>query len=109
MEVHGLLDPATHGSYLDSYGKFGPQLARVSESYTAWRFGLGLEIMVNPRLRIPFRLIGIYAPIERDTIDDLVVQDQDMPNGPTTGIRYRSTWQWQAQVSLGVIYDFKLF
>ena len=31
MEVRGLLDPATHGSYVDSFGKLGPQLARVSE------------------------------------------------------------------------------
>lgn len=79
-----------------------------SEDYTAWRFGLGLEIMVNPRLRIPFRLIGIYAPMDRSTIDDLVVQETN-ESGAITGIRYRSTWHWQAQVSLGVIYDFSLF
>ena len=86
-----------------------PITGTYSEDYTALRFGIGLEIMVSSRLRIPFRLTGIYAPIDRDTIDDLVVQDQAVPNGPTTGIRYRSTWNWQAQVSLGVIYDFALF
>ena len=37
MEVHGLLDPATHGSYVDSFGKLGPQLTRVSECYTLWQ------------------------------------------------------------------------
>ena len=86
-----------------------PITGTYSEDYTALRFGIGLEIMVNPRLRIPFRVTGIYAPMDRDTIDDLVVQDQAVPNGPTTGIRYRSTWNWQAQVSLGIIYDFALF
>ena len=86
-----------------------PITGTYSESYTALRFGIGLEMMVTPRLRIPFRLIGIYTPADRDTIDDLVVQEQAGPNGPTTGIRYRSNWHWQAQVSLGVIYDFALF
>ena len=37
MEVRGLLDPATHGSYVDSFGKLGPQLARVSECYALWQ------------------------------------------------------------------------
>ena len=37
MEVHGLLDPATHGSYVDSFGKLGPQLGHVSECYLLWQ------------------------------------------------------------------------
>ena len=37
MEAHGLLDPSTHGGYVDSFGKLGPQLARVSKCYTLWQ------------------------------------------------------------------------
>jgi hypothetical protein len=46
--------------------------------------------------------------MDRSTIDDLAVQETN-ESGATTGIRYRSAWHWQAQVSLGVIYDFTLF
>ena len=37
MEVRGLLDPATHGNYVDSFGKLRPQLARVAECYALWQ------------------------------------------------------------------------
>ena len=84
-----------------------PLTGAASEDYTAWRFGFGFDIMLNKQMRIPIRIAASYTPLDRETIDDLVVKE--MSNGVVSGIQYRSTWQWQPQISLGFSYDFAHF
>ena len=44
----------------------------IYEDYTAWRFGIGIEIMVTDQLRIPIRFSANYAPSDRDNLDDVL-------------------------------------
>lgn len=37
FETHGLLQPATHGHYLDAYAGLVPALRELEETYTAWK------------------------------------------------------------------------
>jgi hypothetical protein len=85
-----------------------PLLDPKEDSYTAWRFGFGFDFMINDRLRVPFRLIAIYAPIDRSDLTDYI-KEETGPTGLTTGFKYRSKWEWQPQVTLGLTYDFHLF
>lgn len=92
----------------EGYALVPPITGVASESYTAWRFGLGFDILLNNRMRIPLRITANYTPMERNTIDDLVVKEEGV-GGAVVGIRYRSTWHWQPHVSFGFRYDFALF
>jgi len=37
MEVHGLLDPATHGGYVDAFGKLEKIRSQVAKAYQGWQ------------------------------------------------------------------------
>ena len=37
MEVHGLLDPATHGGYVDAFGKLEKIRSQVAKAYQVWK------------------------------------------------------------------------
>ena len=77
------------------------QVDTIYDDYTAWRFGLGIEIIVDEHLRIPLRFLANYAPTERENLDDVL--ELDLTN---MQIRYKSEWVWQPQISLSVVYDF---
>ena len=69
-----------------------------NESYTAWHFGIGFDFMIDETFSIPLRIKGVYAPAQRETLNDLLAFDlQD-------GILVKSNWEWQAMISLGLTY-----
>ena len=78
-----------------------------SQDYTAWIFGFGLDFMLNDTLRIPFRIMAVYAPLDRSDLSERIELES---NGNTiTGFRFNSQWEWQPRISLGLSYDFKSF
>jgi len=36
-ETHGLLDPSTHGRFVDAFGRLGGQINKVREAFQIWR------------------------------------------------------------------------
>ena len=85
-----------------------PLLEPNKESYTAWRFGFGFDFMLSDRLRLPLRILAIYAPIDRSDLSEYIIVESG-PSGVTTGFKYRSQWEWQPQITLGLSYDFQVF
>ena len=75
------------------------------ESYTAWRFGIGFEVFIDDSFSIPFRLQAIYAPLNGDNLDDRV-EIGALSGNTLASFKYKSKWEWQPQVSLGLTYHF---
>ena len=73
-----------------------------SQDYTAWIFGFGLDFMLNDTLRIPFRILAVYAPLDRSDLSERIELESN-------GFRFNSQWEWQPRISLGLSYDFKSF
>ncbi|MAD61813.1 MAG: hypothetical protein CMH49_09945 [Myxococcales bacterium] len=79
-----------------------PLLDPESQEYTAWIFGFGLDFMLNDTLRIPFRILAVYAPLDRSDLSERIELESN-------GFRFNSQWEWQPRISLGLSYDFKSF
>lgn len=76
----------------------------LHDGYTAWRFGLGFEFPLPSKgidLRIPLNLQGVYNPDLGDTVADRIALN-DLNPSLLNLIRYRTEWQWQAMVTLGL-------
>ena len=78
-----------------------------SHDYTAWLFGIGLDFILNDTLRIPFRILAVYAPLDRTDLSERIELEKN--GNAITGFRYNSQWEWQPRVSLGLSYNFKSF
>lgn len=91
-----------------SYVTLSPALLDPQESsYTAYVFGFGFDFMINEQLRLPFRLSAVYAPLSREDLNERV--DIELFNNQMSGFRFKSQWEWQPRLSLGLSYDFKTF
>ena len=93
------------------------QLSAKGDSYTALRFGFGLEFMLPVKgidLRIPFNLAGNYNYSLSDDLEPDRLQlscSGGALNGSSLNLgqcasTYNTQWKWQAQVSLGLAYYF---
>ena len=81
-----------------------PLLDPASQDYTAWIFGFGFDFMLNEQLRIPLRILAVYAPLDRTDLSERIEFEAD-----GSGFRFNSQWEWQPRVSLGLRYDFTSF
>jgi hypothetical protein len=78
-----------------------------ADDYMAWMFGLGLDIKLDIEgqdIRIPIALHGVMNPSFPKKASELLVLN--IPGNPAAGANYRTEWEWQAFVSLGVAYHF---
>ena len=62
------------------------------------------DFVITEQLRVPLRLVGIYAPTAREDLRERVIIDVLVGN--TVTMRYFSKWEWQPG-DLGVTYEFK--
>lgn len=77
-----------------------PYQGITAKPYRAWRFGLGVDVMLTDVLRLPIRLYGLLNPVEKDTLNDSIAGDPLQGKGSLRG-----EWDWQAGVTLGLSYD----
>jgi hypothetical protein len=74
-----------------------------NQSYMAWHFGFGFDFVIDDHFAIPLRFKGVYAPEQRDTLNDFFTPSSDLSQ---PGLLVNSTWEWQAMISLGLTYRF---
>jgi hypothetical protein len=74
-----------------------------SQNTSGLIFGFGFDIHLIPHLSLPIRLRGHHVSMNKDTLDELVKIDQD-----NAKILFRSVWEWQADLTIGLKYDFDL-
>ena len=83
-----------------------PYKSARAESYQAWMFGLGFDVMLTSTLRLPIRLYGVLNPVTRASLNDAISpQGPLIAQGVAPNIELRSEWVWQAGVSVGVSFD----
>ena len=75
-----------------------------TEPYQAWTFGAGFDIVVHDKLSVPIRFYGVFNSAPRDTLNDVVVSE-DEPLTANSTLKMRGEWTWQTGVSIGVSYD----
>ena len=87
-----------------SYFQLIPSWVGVhNETYMAWHFGFGFDFIINEHFALPLRFKGVYAPAQRDTLNDFFTPSNDLTQ---PGLLVNSHWQWQAMISLGLTYRF---
>jgi hypothetical protein len=82
-----------------------------AESYSAVTFGLGFDFLLpipGQDIRIPLMLRGSRNLGQGESVEDLMDLDNCRLQGSvlTCGNTYRTSWHWQAFVSLGLSYHF---
>ena len=81
----------------------------LGDGYTATQFGFGFDFFVHERVRIPLMLRGSRNFAMDSNVEDLMSFDgcSLSNNNVLSCFQYRTAWQWQAFVSLGVSYTFE--
>ncbi len=80
----------------------------LGDGYTATQFGFGFDFFVHERVRIPLMLRGSRNFAMDSNVEGLMSFDGcSLQNDEALScFQYRTAWQWQAFVSLGVSYTF---
>lgn len=81
-------------------------IAATADNYLTLAFGLGFEFMLpveGADVRIPLVLRGAWNPSAGDTIDDRIDVDGCGADDICT---FKTEWEWQTEVALGVAYYF---
>lgn len=81
-------------------------LRAEAESYLSYVMGLGFDVLLTTRLRLPIRLYAVFNPTTYETINDAikVIEQVDQNTGSGT-YAIKSEWIWQVCLSLGLSFD----
>ncbi len=92
----------------DEFSAGETQIAASAESYLAWGFGFGFEVMlpiVAQDIRVPISFRGAYNPNVSDKVEDRYSKISTQGNA-LTELEFISEWEWHATISLGLSWYF---